>query len=325
MTNHFMHTSLHAPNRWLAFESGVLRRLQFSSVAVARANRPEGQLNLKRRGAQVFANDERLWAYTQSRATLDNTHETLSETEIDTLLTDVYVPGYRLRRDELRIVFGEIDAWWFDNLREHIESLETPTKQSIALTLGMNTGDYARSFTDATRALRQPLSNVFRRLWRKTAPPFDNRQRHTSTNLTTRDFIAGAHADLLLLRLPRLTAMNTAMPQASENDWRDAWLRPHLYDESHDAQPHIAQLHDAQPPAPAPITPLSKTQYLRLTEDLLERALHLPQWAIAATCDGFITVDELVETVRRVRPVTTIYTKDFSEFAGARAAIIIGN
>lgn len=310
-----MHTSLHASNRWLAFESSVLRRLQFSSVAVARAGRPEGQLNLKRRGAQVFANDERLWAYTQSRATLDNTRETLSEMEIDTLLKDVYVPGYRLRRDELRIVFGEIDAWWFDNLRERVESLETPTKQSIALTLGMNTGDYARSFTDGTRALRQPLSNVFRRLWRKTAPPFDTRQRHTSTNLTTRDFIAGAHADLLLLRLPRLTAMNAVMTNTSENDWRDAWLRPHSNDESHDAQPRISQ-----PPAPS-----SKTQYLRLTEDLLERALHLPQWAIAATCDGFITVDELVETVRRVRPVTTIYTKDFSEFAGARAAIIIAN
>ncbi|MCP9495126.1 MAG: hypothetical protein MSG64_11820 [Pyrinomonadaceae bacterium MAG19_C2-C3] len=308
-----MHTSLHATNRWLAFESGVLRRLQFSSVAVARAGHTEGSLNLKRRGAQVFANDERLWAYTFSRATLDNTHETLSETEIDSLLTDVYAPGYRLRREELPLAFGELDAWWFDNLRERIEDLETPTKQSIALTLGIKTGEYARSFSDETRPLRQPLSHVFRRLSRKFAAPFDNRQRHTSTNLNTRDFIAGIHADLLLLRLPRFVGLNGFSHHHAQFDWRDAWLRSLSVDEAH----HLR--------ASMPVAPPSKTQYLNMTADLLERALHLPQWAIAATCDGFVSVDELVETIRRVRPVTTIYTKDFSEFAGARAAIIIAN
>lgn len=306
-----MHTSLHATNRWLAFESGVLRRLQFSTVAVARAGHTEGSLNLKRRGAQVFANDERLWAYTQSRAMLDNSHETLTETEIDTLLADIYAPGYRLRRDELRVAFGEIDAWWFDNLRERIEDLETPVKQSIALTLGIKTGEYARGFSDETRPLRQPLSHVFRRLSARLAAPFDNRQRHTSTNSNTRDFIASVQADLLLLRLPRFAAMNDFSHHHKQFDWRDAWLRSLSDDEeAHPARTAMS------------VAPLSKTQYLNQAADLLERALHLPQWAIAATCDGFISVDELVETIRRVRPVTTIYTKDFSEFAGARATII---
>lgn len=318
MHTHFTHTPLHAANRWLAFESGVLRRLQFSSVAVARAGHTEGSLNLKRRGAQVFANDERLWAYTQSRAMLDNTHETLSETEIDALLRDIYAPGYRLRRDELRAVFGELDAWWFDNLRERIEDLETPIKQSIALTLGIKTGEYAHGFSDETRPLRQPLSHVFRRLSERLAEPFDNRQHHISTNANTRDFIAGIHADLLLLRLPRFAAvnhlsMNCFPHHAAQLDWRDAWLRPLSDDEAHHARPSMTA------------APQSKTQYLNSTADLLERALHLPQWAIAATCDGFISVDELVETVRRIRPVTTIYTKDFSEFEGARAAVIIAN
>ncbi len=40
-------------------------------------------------------------------------------------------------------------------------------------------------------------------------------------------------------------------------------------------------------------------------------------WAI-----GYTTTEEIVETLRRVRKVETVYTKDFSELTGARATII---
>ncbi len=293
-------------NRWLAFESGVLRRLQFASVAVPRCGRPEGQLQLKRRGALVLANDARRWAYTMSNAALDNTDETLSEAEIDALLADVYVPANRLRRDFLREAFGELDAWWFDNLRANIARLETPLKRNIALSLGIKTGEYALSFDEDTRELRQPLSHVFSRLWRTQTPPFDNRQRNTSSHQSARDFIAEAHADLLFLRLPRFAA---TQQHEMKPDWRDEWLKD--LDEERDA-----------PSLQTQSVPMSKTQFLLDIEDTFERALHFPNWVIAHAGDGFISVEEIVEVVARVRQVSTIYTKDFSEFSGTRAAII---
>lgn len=66
----------------------------------------------------------------------------------------------------------------------------------------------------------------------------------------------------------------------------------------------------------------SKQQYLGFIEDLLHTASHIPTWAIALTENGFITTDELVETVSRVRKVNTIYSKDFSDLLGVRASIL---
>jgi len=66
----------------------------------------------------------------------------------------------------------------------------------------------------------------------------------------------------------------------------------------------------------------TKQQHLRLIEELLEAASHLKSWAITHVDGGYITTEELVETIRRIRKVETIYTKDFSELMGARATII---
>jgi hypothetical protein len=66
----------------------------------------------------------------------------------------------------------------------------------------------------------------------------------------------------------------------------------------------------------------TRQQYLRLVEELLEAAAHLKTWAVAHTEGGYTTTEELVETIRRVRKVETVYTKDFSELLGARATII---
>ena len=51
-------------------------------------------------------------------------------------------------------------------------------------------------------------------------------------------------------------------------------------------------------------------------------AVHFPQWAIAHTENGFVSAEELVEAIREVRKVGTIYSKDFSELTGARAVMI---
>ncbi len=66
----------------------------------------------------------------------------------------------------------------------------------------------------------------------------------------------------------------------------------------------------------------TRQQYLRHVEELLDVAGHIPTWAVAYAENGFVTTDEVVESIRRIRKVGTIYTKDFSELTGTRAAII---
>ena len=66
----------------------------------------------------------------------------------------------------------------------------------------------------------------------------------------------------------------------------------------------------------------SEHQYLGHVADLLDAAAHVPAWAVAYTDDGFLPTEELVETIRRLRRVGTVYTKDFTELTGARAVII---
>ena len=51
-------------------------------------------------------------------------------------------------------------------------------------------------------------------------------------------------------------------------------------------------------------------------------AAHIPAWAIAHTENGFISGEELVEAVSRIRKVDAIYTKDFSDLLGVRALIV---
>ena len=54
----------------------------------------------------------------------------------------------------------------------------------------------------------------------------------------------------------------------------------------------------------------------------LPDSLYLPAWAIMHTENGFISSDELVETVTKIRKVDAIYTKDFSDLLGIRASIV---
>jgi hypothetical protein len=118
--------------------------------------------------------------------------------------------------------------------------------------------------------------------------------------------------------LPRLGAKFASR----ENDWSDIWL-----DGVEDSQTGEALKKEALERLPKrssqrTIQAESKTQFLSFVEELLARAAHLPQWAIVHAADGYLAIDELVETIRRVRTVKTIYTKDFSEWMGVRASII---
>jgi hypothetical protein len=300
------------PNGWLAFELGVLRRLKFKSISLAFAGEPHLGVYLKRWGMRVAANDLAQWAATKAIACIENNTERLSEEDVAIILEDAYVPRHKLSNPSLRKWFNETDAWWFDNLRQNIDKLESPTRRALALTCGMMVGDYTLSFDEETGEFRQPLSQVYRRAWQIQAAPVNNSQPNTSDNREARDFIAEQHTNLLYLRLPRPRSMQEQR-RNKFYAWSEEWLRggDAFWDEFEKAR--IGRLGTSV---------VSKQQYLRFVEDLLQVAQHIPAWAIAHTEDGFIPTNDLVETISRVRKVETVYSKDFSELMGLRATII---
>lgn len=301
------------PSGWLAFELSVLRRLKFRSASLAFMGEPDLGVYLKHWGVRVVANDLSRWATTKAKAHIENNTEGLTETDVEIALEDAYVPRYKLQNQCLRHWFNETDSWWFDNLRQNAENIQSPFARAISLSIGMSVGDYVLSFDDETRELRQPLSQVFRRLWQAHAPTVDNHQQNESFNWDARRFIAEQQTNLLYLRLPRARREGDRR-RNSLKAWREEWLRGEdsFWEEVESMRAGRIGAYVA-----------TRQQYLRLVEDLLQTAAHLPRWAIAHTDDGFISTNELVETITRVRKVETIYSKDFSELMGTRASIII--
>ena len=107
---------------WLAFETNVLGRVEFDSVAIPFARRPELGMALKRRGKRVTANDILQSAWTLSLGTIQNNTDRLSEADLNTVLEDAYVPGIELDNAALKNWFSESDAWWFDNIRRNLSN-----------------------------------------------------------------------------------------------------------------------------------------------------------------------------------------------------------
>jgi len=296
---------------------GVLRRLKFSSVALPFTGEPEICVHLKNWKVRVAANDPMIWSYTKAFALVENNIEQLDDNDLDTLLDDAYVPRDKLGNSALLKWFNETDACWFDNLRFNAEQLE-PYKRALALTAGMMTGDYVLSFNEQTRVLREPLalSQTFRRMLDCLPQPYDNTMRNKSTNQDVRSFVAERHhTDLLFLRLP-VPVTQTTTARDPIVTWREEWLRG-----SDDFWLELERARDARLGSRVQ----SKQQYLGFVEDLLRTASHIPVWAIAHTENGFISTEELVEKIGRVRKVSSIYSKDFSDMLGVRASLIVAN
>ncbi len=181
----------------------------------------------------------------------------------------------------------------------------------------MAAGDYVLSFTDITRELRQPLSNVFRRLWSIQPESFKNGYNNTCHNKSADEFIAENttgenRADLMFLRLP------AAHPQSlrgylGRSGWHEEWLRGgnDFWD---DLEMNLAGKLGAATE--------TKSQYLHILEHTLQKASHIKNWAVAHVEAGFIQTQDIVETIGRIRRVDTIFTKDFSELIGTKAVIV---
>lgn len=307
-----LENSVNTPKSWLAFELNILRRLEFSSVAFPFTNSPNLGNYLKNWNIRVLANDLLQAAFMDAKTYIENNGEELSIEEVEIVLEDAYVPQYQLRNESLRNWFNETDAWWFDNVRTNIERLESPLKQALALSLGMKVGDYVLSFDEGTRILRQPLSNVYRRFWSVQPQPINNGQNNAAYNKNSNEFTAENYTDLLFLRLP--TAHNQMFRESlSWTAWREEWIRGGD-DFWNDLQENlIGQLGTHIE---------TKSQYLNIIEDILRTASHIKLWAIAHVEDSFISTQDLVETIGKVRRVDTIYSKDFSELLGTKAVII---
>lgn len=301
-----------SPKSWLAFDLNVLRRLTFNSIVIPFADRPELGAYLKRWSVRVATNDAKQSAWTRALATIANGSERLSADDVNLVLDDAYVPGYRLNDQSLTDWFSETDSWWFDNVKQNIDRLQTPMARAIATSLGLATGDYVLSFNNDTRELRQPLSTVFRRLWSIQAEPFNNGQNNTCQNKNSDDFIAETPAELMFLRLPPAHAQSLKM-HLGRAAWREEWLRG--------GNDFWGELETGVRGKLGAATE-TKSQYLHLLEETLNRASHIKNWAIAHVEDGFIQTQDIAETIGRIRRVDTIFTKDFSELTGTKAVII---
>ena len=307
-----LNISENTPNNWLAFELNILRRLEFSSVAMPFTNNPNLGNYLKNWNIKVWTNDLMQSAYTDAKTYIANNSEKLKDDELELVLRDAYVPKYELVNSSLRNWFNETDAWWFDNVRTNIEELQSGMAKSIALSIGMKVGDYVLSFDEDTRILRQPLSNVFTRLRNTQPDPINNQQNNICQNNDANEFTAENYPDLLFLRLP--TANNKSFKASrGKKAWREEWIRGgNDFWKDLEAK-HIGQLGTHIE---------TKSQYLSLIEEVLRTASHIKLWAIAHVEDSFISTQDIVETIGKVRKVDTIYTKDFSELLGTKAVII---
>jgi hypothetical protein len=301
-----------SPKSWLAFDLNVLRRLTFSSVAIPFTDQSSLPAYLKRWNVRVAANDPLQSAWTRTFSHVANNRDQLSADEVNVVLDDAYVPGYRLHNPSLAGWFSETDSWWFDNIRRNIDRLQTPMARAIASTIAIEAGDYVLSFTDETRELRQPLSNVYRRLWSVQPEPFDNGQSNICQNKNADDFISETPSDLMFLRLPAAHAQSTRS-YLGRSAWREEWLRGGS-DFWNDLESNLRGKLGAATE--------TKSQYLHLLEETLRRASHIKNWAIAHVEAGFIQTSDIVEAIGRIRRVDTIYTKDFSELTGTKAVII---
>src|SRR5882724_3234223 len=302
-------------NGWLAFELGVLRSLKFSSVALPFTGEPEICVHLKRWRIRVAANDPMIWSYTKAIALVENSRDRLDEEDLSTLLDDAYVPRDMLDNPALLKWFNETDAWWFDNVRFNAERLESH-KRALALTAGMMVGDYVLSFHEQTRELREPfsLSKVFQIMLDCLPSVYDNTLSNKSTNQDVRSFIAERHhCDLLFLRLP-VPITQSATNRDPLIAWREEWLR---------GGDNFWVDFERERGAKLGSRVQSKQQYLGFVEDLLRTAAHIPAWAIAHTENGFISSEELVENISKVRKVDAVYTKDFSDLLGVRASVVV--
>ena len=230
------------------------------------------------------------------------------------MVEDAYVPRERLDNPALANWFNETDAWWFDNVRFNAEKLGHALQTRDRFD-ARHDGRRLRAFVFGEHPKFARAFVVVARL-----PPVRRNSASLSTTLfvarpATRRCVPSSPSDITptccscVCRFPYSLRRRSAASIA----WREEWLQG-----GDDFWEELEKTRAGKLGSRVQ----SKQQYLGLVEDLLHTAAHIPAWAIAHTENGFISTDELVETVSRVRNVDAVYSKDFSDLLGVRAAII---
>jgi hypothetical protein len=150
-------------------------------------------------------------------------------------------------------------------------------------------------------------------LWTRLPEPVNNGQNNICANKNPVEFIAENNfIDLMLLRLPA-TLSATGRQSRDRSVWREEWLRggDDFWD---DVEKSLSGRLGMEVE--------TKSQYLRLLEEALRTASHVEKWVIGHVENGFVSTQEIVERIGRIRRVETVYTKDFSELTGTKAVLI---
>lgn len=313
-----MLNSSHTSPKWAtAFELNILRRLEFDSVAIPFS--PESAIGtyLRRMNVRVAANDIFRSNEVRSTAKIGNFDHSLSNDDIDVILEDVYVPGYRLQNPALSNWFSETDAWWFDNIRRNIDKLSSPGAQAIAAMLAIEVGNYVLSFSEDTRKLRQPLSVAYRRFWSLEPDKRMGFADSQVTNTSAEEMVSNVrtierYSDLLFLRLPE-PHVNSMRDYSGRGAWAEEWIRGE--DNFWDNLEISMTGHFGGPTA-------TRSQYLSMLDQLLGRASNMKKWAIGMMEHGSLTSQDIMDVVMEHRRVDSVYTKDLTELTGTKAIMI---
>jgi hypothetical protein len=195
-----------------------------------------------------------------------------------------------------------------DNLRRNIESILEPDAKAQALLLGMQTGDYAVSFNDATIDLRQPLAVIFWRLAGRFWSGPAGHPQSRSFNLPAEEFTRQSRADLLYLSIPPAHAESGGAEARSE--WRKTWVSG-------------PSAEGANEPLRLITAPQSKQSYLVMIDRLLRSAQHIKTWAIEYQEIGLASAADISEVIKEHRPLRATYSKDLTEVVGGLRNYII--
>lgn len=296
---------------WIAFEASVLAQQQFESVAIAFSGFAKLDWYLKLWNKRVTNNDICQWAWWIARAKVENNSEQLDEFDLELLLsksddlTELAIPS-------LRNWFSEADSIWLENLRSNIDRLSNETRKALAISAGILTGEYLLSFTPETYTLKQPLSEVYVEMVKAVNQIIDNQSYNRSTNLTASEFIVRTKVDLLYLNLPNPGSMLDFL--SSSASWKETWVRKN--------NNFHKELLNSVKDSPSGLIS-SKEHYLQVFSHLLERAKHIPSWAIVFLDNLPLSLPEMTEEVKKHREIKTTYMKDFSEIIGQKKTYII--
>lgn len=284
----------------LGFQASVLRQIEFRSIAVGLCGWARMEWYLKAWNKLIFSNDPRKWAASVSRAMIE-ARAPMLEDQVASLLRDVYIPGNRLMNAGLLHWFSETDAWWMDNLRRNIESVEDETLRAQAIHLGLQVGDYALSFDDQTRDLRRPLATVLWRLAGRAVSGPPGQPHSRSYNLSVEEFARQSRADLFYLNLP--PAHGEQAGSEARNRWRESWVRCSNEPTTDEVMNLVA-------------TAQSKHTYLSMVERILRAASNARIWAIEYQDIGLASAQDMGELIKEHRAVRATYSKDLTEVAG---------